>query len=152
MLSPSQLKGKPLIASFEVREVSIPQFELNRFFYSLVGKPWNWTDRLSWTDNEWKNYVNNPQLKTFIAYYKNTPAGYFELEQKNEVIQIHLLGLSPSFTGKGLGGYFLTRALEIAWSLPNTKRIWLSTCSDDHPSALQNYISRGMQVYKKSNS
>ena len=152
MLSPSQLKGKPLIADLEVREVRIPQFELNTFFYTLVGKPWNWTDRLSWTDNDWKNYVNNPQLKTFIAYYKDTPAGYFELEQKKEVIQIHLLGLSPSFTGKGLGGYFLTRALEIAWSLPNTKRIWLSTCSYDHPSALQNYISRGMQVYKKSNS
>ena len=150
MLSPLQLKRKLLVADFNVQEVSIPQFEFNKFLYILVGEPWNWTDRLSWTDTEWKNYAENPKLKTFVAHYKGTPAGYFELEQKEKGnVHIHLFGLSSSFIGKGMGGYFLTKALEISWSLPKTKRIWLTTCSDDHPSALQNYISRGMEVYKE---
>ena len=150
MLSPIQLKGKSEVADFNVKEVTIPQFEFNRFLYILVGKYWSWTDRLSWTDSQWKNYVTNPQLKTFAAYYKGTPAGYFELEQnKNGDIQIQLFGLSPVFIGKGMGGYFLTKAIEISWTIENTQRIWLTTCSLDHPSALQNYLSRGMQVYKE---
>ena len=30
----------------------------------------------------------------------------------------------------------------------NTKRVWVHTCSLDHKNALNNYISRGMRIYK----
>ena len=149
MVSPSLLKGKPKIADFVVKEVEIPQFEFNKYLYILVGKSWHWNDKLSWTDSDWKNHVQNKNLKTYVAYYKGTPVGYYELLQEtNGSVQIVLFGLASGFIGKGFGGYFLTQALQSAWELNNTKRVYLNTCSLDHPSALKNYKARGMTVYK----
>ena len=32
-----------------------PDFQLNKFFYKQIGKNHRWIDRLSWTDQNWKN-------------------------------------------------------------------------------------------------
>ena len=150
MLSPTLLKSKPKVVDFIVKEAKIPQFELNKSLYSLVGKAWDWTDRISWTDTKWKSHTENKKLKTYFAYYKGTLAGYYELLQEDEgSVQIVLFGLAPAFISKGLGGYFLTQAIQSAWALKATQRVCLNTCSLDHPSALQNYQARGMTVYKK---
>ena len=93
---------------------------------------------------------SSKKLKTYFAYYKGTLAGYYELLQEDEgSVQIVLFGLAPAFISKGLGGYFLTQAIQSAWALKATQRVCLNTCSLDHPSALQNYQARGMTVYKK---
>ena len=31
---------------------------INKFFYRQVGKNHFWRDRLLWSDNEWKKYIN----------------------------------------------------------------------------------------------
>ena len=33
----------------------------------------------------------------------------------------------------------------------NPKRVWVHTCTLDHPNALRNYIARGMNILKKEN-
>lgn len=74
-------------------------------------------------------------------------AGYFELSEQDHEVEIAYFGLAPSFVGKGLGGALLTQALEEAWrNKPN--RVWVHTCTHDHPFALKNYENRGMVVYK----
>ena len=41
----------------------------------------------------------------------------------------------------------LTSAIDEAWSLkPAASRVWLHTCTLDHPAALANYLARGFQV------
>ena len=57
-------------------------------------------------------------------------------------------GLGVRFIGKGMGGYLLSQAIEKAWSLENTQRVWVHTCSLDHPSALKNYQARGFSIFK----
>jgi GNAT superfamily N-acetyltransferase len=57
-------------------------------------------------------------------------------------------GLLPEFIGMGLGGILLTAAVECAWREPNTTRVWLHTCSNDHKHALANYLKRGFQLFK----
>jgi GNAT superfamily N-acetyltransferase len=54
--------------------------------------------------------------------------------------------LAPGFIGKGLGKWLLTRAVQEAWVLGAT-RVWLHTCTLDHPSALANYQARGFAPY-----
>ena len=56
-------------------------------------------------------------------------------------------GFFPEFTGRGLGGYLLTDAVERAWA-SGARRVWLHTCSFDHPFAIQNYLGRGFTVFK----
>jgi GNAT superfamily N-acetyltransferase len=59
--------------------------------------------------------------------------------------------LLPEFIGRGLGGALLTSAIDEAWRL-SPKRVWVHTCTLDHPQALANYQARGMVVYKVEES
>jgi GNAT superfamily N-acetyltransferase len=74
-----------------------------------------------------------------------TSAGYFELREHDDgSVEIAYFGLLPAFIGRGWGKYLLTRATQAAWELgPN--RVWLHTCTLDHPSALPNYLKRGFR-------
>jgi GNAT superfamily N-acetyltransferase len=132
---------------FRILEASVRQWELNRFLYALVGSPWGWRDKLTWTDERWKAYAESQTLRTFVGYWDGAPAGYFELSSAADGVEIAYFGLAPRFIGKGLGGPLLTRAIEEAWSL-NPPRVWVHTCTLDHPAALQNYLARGMAVFR----
>jgi GNAT superfamily N-acetyltransferase len=75
-------------------------------------------------------------------------AGYYELRREEDSsVEIVYFGLLPEFTGRGLGGYLLTDAVERAWA-SGARRVWLHTCSFDHPFAIQNYLDRGFTVFK----
>jgi GNAT superfamily N-acetyltransferase len=132
---------------FRVMEATVKQWRFNRFLYSLVGGDWHWVDKLKWSDDQWRAYAESDSLRTFPAYYDGSPAGYFELRRDEDAnVEIAYFGLSAPFIGKGLGGHLLTVALETAWTL-SPGRVWVHTCSLDHPSALANYKARGMLVY-----
>ena len=149
MTEPAQLRpARKRVAGFEVVRCQVPCVAVNRFFYQEVGKGWRWTFRLPWTEAEWQAYVERPGLETWIGSERGTPAGYFELaRQEGDQVEVASFGVLPQFIGRGLGGLLLTAALERAWE-EGTRRVWLHTCSWDHPHALANYQARGLEVYK----
>ena len=149
MTSPEQLKAKGKPAELEITEAEVKQFKLNRFLYELIGEKWSWKDKLNQTDEEWKQYAESDNVRTWVAYCKGSIAGYYELErQSNGNVEIAYFGLSPCFIGKGYGGYLLTHAIQSAWSWVGAKRVWVHTCSLDHEGALSNYKARGLRVYE----
>jgi len=150
MTDRSQLRPSPPPSSdWNVLRVGLPCPELNRFFYYEVGAKWRWIDRLDWTDDRWLAYVGRPELQTWVAYLSGTPIGYFELEsQPSGDVQLMYFGLLPRFIGHGCGGALLTAAIERAWDM-GAGRVWVHTCSLDHPSALSNYQGRGFRVFEK---
>ncbi len=124
-------------------------FQLNKFFYKNVGKKHHWVDRLIWTEKQWIEYVSDKDVKTYVLKNEKDLAGYFELNlhpKKNEV-EIAYLGLLEEYHNKKLGSYLLSIAIKNSF-LNKPKRVWVHTCSLDHKNALNNYISRGMKVYK----
>lgn len=154
MTHPEQLQAKacddPLLT---LREAKMKQWRVNAFFYRWIGADWHWQDRLPWSDEQWRSYAEGDNLRTFIASYDGSPAGYFELrastdrDTDEDAIEIVMLGIAPAFIGKGFGSVLCSHALQVAWqSAP--QRVWLHTCTEDHPSALPNYQARGMRVYK----
>jgi len=133
-----------------VVEAEIDNFRLNKFLYQYVGEPWQWTDKLKLSDDEWRQYVDNPGIRTWVANYRGSIAGYFELSQtENGDVEIMYFGLAADFIGKGFGGYLLSEAIKRAWSLEGVSRVWVHTCTLDHPSALKNYQARGFKIYKE---
>ena len=130
-------------------ELLIPtNFQLNKFFYKNVGKKHQWVDRLIWSETQWIDYVSSKKLKTYIFKHKENLAGFFELIfHKNKEIEIAYFGLLEEFQNKKLGSYLLSEAIKISF-LENINRVWLHTCSLDHRNALNNYIARGMKIYK----
>ena len=146
----AELRGKAAAeARFIVRETTMPKWQVNRSLYLHVGEPWGWTDRRKWADERWQAYVSSESLRTFIGFIDEAITGYFELEKKGSEVEIAYFGLTSDFIGKGLGGALLTRAIEEAFGW-GASRVWVHTCTLDHPAALQNYLARGMQVYATS--
>ena len=124
-------------------------FQINKFFYKTIGKEHRWTDRLVWTDKQWVEYISDRRVKTYTLKKSDDLAGYFELifhKEKKET-EIAYLGLLKEYQNKKLGSFLLTSAIKKSFS-ENTNRVWVHTCSLDHKNALNNYISRGMRIYK----
>jgi len=124
-------------------------FQLNKFFYKNIGQNHTWVDRLSWTENQWIDYVSNKNVKTYILKHKYEFVGFFELIfhiQDNEV-EIAYFGLLKEYQNKKLGSYLLSEAIKKSF-INNINRVWVHTCSLDHKNALNNYIDRGMKIFK----
>ena len=139
-----------LSEDYSIKLVEPRDFQLNKFFYKNVGKNHQWIDRLIWTDQQWSNYTSDDKVKTYILKNKDDLAGYFELishKDKKEV-EIAYLGLLEEYYNKKLGSYLLSAAIRNSFS-DKTKRVWVHTCSLDHQNALNNYLSRGMKIFKK---
>ena len=127
-----------------------PDFQLNKFFYKNVGKKHWCVDRLSWPDEKWISYISNKNLETYVISVNDDLAGFFELLYNPELkeTEISYFGLLEEYIGKGIGGYALSVAIKKSFQ-KNINRVWLHTCTLDHPNALNNYIARGMTVFKK---
>ena len=124
-------------------------FQLNKFFYKNIGKKHKWVDRLVWTENQWIDYVSSEKVKTYVFKNNNDLAGFFELishTEKKEV-EIAYFGLLEEFQNKKLGSYLLSQAIKKSFE-ENINRVWVHTCSLDHKYALNNYIARGMKIFK----
>lgn len=147
MTSPEQAARLAGPRRLDVRRAEIPCPELNRFFYVAVGSPWWWHERLDWGRDRWLAWVDRPEHETWIGYLDGTPAGYFELEaQPGGEVQLAYFGLLPTFIGRGLGTELLAAAVERAWEVAE-RRVWVHTCTLDHPRALPNYQARGFRIY-----
>lgn len=153
MLDPRELrpKGSPR-GDLALVRIAPPVPELNRFFYTAVGGAWWWHDRLPWTYRHWLDYLERPELQTWMLSAAGIPAGYFELEaQADASVEVAYFGLLPGFIGAGLGGHLLTCAIERGFAM-GARRVWLHTCTLDHPQALANYQARGMRLFKEESA
>ena len=124
-------------------------FQLNKFFYKNIGKKHKWIDRLVWSETQWIDYVSNEKVETYIFKYKDDLVGFFELishSEKKEV-EIAYFGLLEEFQNKKLGSYLLSEAIQKSFK-KNIIRVWVHTCTLDHKHALNNYIARGMKIFK----
>ena len=124
-------------------------FQLNKFFYKNIGKKHKWIDRLVWTENQWIDYVSSEKVKTYVLKYKGDLAGFFELifhSEENEV-EIAYFGILEEYQNKKLGSYLLSQAIQKSFE-KDINRVWVHTCSLDHKNALNNYIARGMKIFK----
>jgi len=132
-----------------LEKVNPPDFQLNKFFYKEIGKKHSWTDRLVWNDKQWIDYLENSGVSTYILKHNKDFIGYFEQIFDKEKLdsEIAYFGILEEYIGKHLGGYLLSEAIKISFNI-GSKRIWVHTCSLDHKNALQNYLSRGMKVFK----
>ncbi len=146
MSSPTQLRSKRLPDAATLRKVEPIDPAVNEFFYKAVGADFDWTDRLTWTIEQWRDYVSQPGVETWVLSVNDERAGYFELSpEAYGAVDIRYFGLLPGFTGSGLGGGLLTAAVERAWAI-GAKRVTVNTCTLDHPSALANYLARGFSI------
>jgi len=142
-------ESKKLSSNYSLNLVDPADFQLNKFFYKNIGRNHEWVDRLSWSDKDWINYVSLKSINTYILKYKNDLVGFFELifHKENNETEIAYFGILKEYQNKKLGSYLLSEAIKISFN-KGTSRVWVHTCSLDHKNALNNYLSRGMKIFK----
>jgi len=131
-----------------------PQPELYRMCYRTVGEAFHWRDRWDWTDQEIAAHLADPGIQLFVATRKNgeqgaSLAGWYELRRvaEDDSVEIAYFGIVPGEFGRGFGKHLLSSAVRDAWAL-DPCRVWLHTCTLDHPNALPNYLARGFTPYR----
>ena len=132
-----------------------PLPELYRHCYRTVGEAFHWRDRWDWTDAEIVAHLADPAIRLYVAARptSNTTArlvGWYELRrvQDDSSVEIAYFGIVAAEFGRGFGKHLLSSAVRDAWkSVPTPSRVWLHTCTLDHPNALPNYLARGFMPY-----
>lgn len=124
-----------------------PPIHFYRYLYRLVGDPYHWVSRRRLGDAELAKIISNPAVYIYVLYIGGVPAGLAEVDRrKADIAELKFFGLAPDFLQKGLGRYFLSNVVDIAWSL-GPKRVRLETCTLDHPAALPLYQKLGFSVF-----
>ena len=121
-----------------------------RYLYHEAGRRWHWTDRTQWTDDWIRYHLARPSTSVWLLSSGGAPAGFVELVREHDAsVEIAYFGLLPEFIGRGLGTWFLRETVRLAWTGdPPPARVWLHTCTLDHPAALPNYLARGFRVFR----
>jgi GNAT superfamily N-acetyltransferase len=150
LTTPDQFR--PAFGSFpeiHLERPTQPTPALWRTCYRTVGEQFHWRDRWDWDDAQITNYLADPAIQLFVASRDDRLAGYYELRRvaEDDSVEIAYFGIVPAEFGHGLGAHLLSCAVRDAW-VQHPKRVWLHTCTLDHPNALPNYKRRGFLPYK----
>jgi GNAT superfamily N-acetyltransferase len=149
MTRPDQLRGAAADGRLRVERIERCPPSFYRFLYREVGRHHHWRDRAAWSDEAITAYLATPGVSVWVGYTGGAPVGYFELHARDDgATEIVYFGLLPEYIGQGLGKQLLTAAVEQAWA-GGAHRVWLHTCTLDHPAALPNYLARGFVPYRE---
>ncbi len=120
-----------------------PSVAAYRELYDTVGEAWLWVDRRRMGDAELHAAISAPHVEIHVARAGSELVGYFELDRGTpRECKLAYFGLAPGWIGRGLGSWFLGRAVERAWE-PGPSLVTVHTCSLDHPRALSTYERAG---------
>jgi GNAT superfamily N-acetyltransferase len=126
-----------------------PSVAYYRFLYDAVGRPWQWLTRGKMSDEQLAAILQDPRDEVHVLLVEGVPAGFAELDRRTAgEIELVQFGLMTEFIGQGLGKYFLQWTIDRAWGHDPT-RLWLHTCTLDHPAALPNYLKAGFAIYRE---
>jgi GNAT superfamily N-acetyltransferase len=139
----------PPRADVTVVRAYAPTASFYRYLYDQVGGPWLWYERRQMSDERLLQEVRDPSVEVHVLQIGGVPAGYAEFDARvSGEVELVYFGLMPEFIGLGLGAYFLAWAVDRAWAL-GPRRVWVHTCSLDHPRALATYLAAGFAEYAR---
>ncbi len=151
-----QQKAKPelaparLPAGMEIRRLVAPDPDEYRRLFRRVGEPWLWFSRLRLSDEELRGILTDPGVEVYILTFYGEAQGLLELDVRQAPdIEIVFLGVVPELTGRGAGGCLMRFAIEEAWRRA-PRRLWLHTCTLDHPGALGFYQRFGFRAFQRA--
>lgn len=147
---PAKRYPLPLGVNAAILHAERPQLAFYRFLQLQVGYHWNWEFRLRMNDETLLAAIHAETSEIYVLYLDGAPAGFFEVNRADPAVtDLAYFGLMPHAAGRGLGRWFLSRAIEACWA--NTpEKITVNTCTLDHPAALSLYQKLGFVPYRQA--
>jgi GNAT superfamily N-acetyltransferase len=143
---------KPLPASpFRLSHWTRPDSERYRALFRRVGGRWLWYSRLAMEEERLRAILDDPKVEIYAAVDRaGIEIGMIELDFRiSGSCGLVYFGLVPELAGKGHGDWLMAHALAFAWR-KDVARIWVHTCTLDHPAALGFYRRHGFTPYKRT--
>ncbi|MEO1067276.1 MAG: GNAT family N-acetyltransferase [Pseudomonadota bacterium] len=122
-----------------------------RAIFHAVGEPWLWFSRLTKSDEWVEAAISRPGIEVFVARHDDDDVGLLELdvrEPKN--IELAYFGLIERMVGTGASHWLMNEAVNRAFDHHHTDRMFVHTCTMDHPAALNFYMKNGFVAYKRA--
>lgn len=131
-------------SSLRLVEWDRPGLAEYRALFARVGAPWLWYSRLAMDDARLTAIIHDPDISIFaIVEPDGNEVGMLELDfREQNACELSYFGLVPELAGEGHGRWLMAEALRRAWRW-DIKRVWVHTCTLDHPAALGFYRARG---------
>lgn len=152
MLAPSHRTVPAPRGGLTVKHLLAPSVPYYRSLHDAVGKDYHWLSRKKLSDEELAAILHDPRDELYVLHVDGTAAGFADLNRRHpDEIELVQFGLTGEFIGQGLGKWFLQWIIGKAWSY-QPHRLWLHTCTLDHPAALPNYEKAGFVQFKQEAS
>jgi GNAT superfamily N-acetyltransferase len=119
-----------------------------RSLYSRIGQDLFWMSRAAMSDATLAELLNRPTTVVKFLFREGRPVGMAELDRSRPgETEIVSFGVIPDEIGGG-ASHGLMQAV-IADEIANgIARLWLHTCTLDHPAAVRFYMRHGFRGYK----
>ena len=132
----------PIPTEVELVPVTSAESKLCLTLFAAIGTPWLWSSAfVSKQDNTVESAY--PPKDTYFAKLERRSIGIVAFEGRDgRDVEITWFGLTPDATGQKLGRRVMAAALALAWKAA-PDRVWLHTCSFDHPAAVRFYTGCG---------
>jgi GNAT superfamily N-acetyltransferase len=142
------LRGDPA-GAWTLRRVPSPDLDWFRDLYRRVGEEWLWFSRLQMGDAELAAILRSPMVDVHALAHAGRDEGLLELDFREAgQCELAFFGVTADLIGRGAGRWLMNRALELAWSR-QVSRVWVHTCTLDHPSALAFYQRSGFRPFRR---
>lgn len=125
--------------------------EAYRTLFRRAGGPWLWYSRLTMADDALLAVIHDPAVELFaVADPAGIEVGMVELDFRHAgACEISYFALIPELTGRGHGRWLMAETLNLAWR-KGIDRVWVNTCTLDHPSALGFYRAQGFVAIRRT--
>jgi len=144
------LRPPPDLPGLELRRVERPDLDWYRTLFRRIGTDWLWFGRLVMPDDEVRAIIGHAGVEVHALTRGGRDEGRLELDRRESPdIELAYFGVTPELTGQGAGRWLMQRALELAWRR-RPGRLWVHTCTLDHPAALAFYIRSGFHPYRRA--
>jgi GNAT superfamily N-acetyltransferase len=135
--------------AWTLRKVASPGVDWFRDLYRRVGEEWFWLARTKMPDVELAAKVQSPLVDIYALVDGGRDEGLLELDFRNSgECEIGMFGVTAQLVGTGAGRWLMNRAMELVWSR-GIERVWLHTCTFDHPRALAFYQRAGFRPFRR---
>ncbi|MBV8637707.1 MAG: GNAT family N-acetyltransferase [Candidatus Eremiobacteraeota bacterium] len=132
-----------------LRRMERPSLDEYRALFHKVGDAYLWYSRLMVSDDELRAILHDRNVEIFDVDVDGSVEGMLELDFRvHDEAEISYFALTEKMIGSGTGRWLMNRALDIAWARP-IRRLWVHTCTLDHPSAVDFYIRSGFVPFKR---
>jgi GNAT superfamily N-acetyltransferase len=131
-----------------VAHVDQPQPNWYRDLYRRIGEQWLWFSRAIMSDEDLAALLRKPTTHILVARKDGADMGLAELDYSVPgEVEIAMFGVVPEAVGTGIAYILMASALAYAFK-EKPRRVWLHTCTFDHPRALGFYRRNGFSPYK----